>query len=518
MTMSFKFQRIARPLHVLLVGALTWAAACGTAPSTAAGSRPNIVYILADDLGWGDVRCFNPGSRIPTPQMDRIAAEGLRFTDAHSGSAVCTPTRYGILTGRYCFRSRLKSGVLGGYSRRLIERDRLTVAELLRSEGYATACFGKWHLGMDFPLKGGGFARDYPDQWRVDYSAPIANGPTQLGFERYFGISASLDMPPYVFLHDNRATAVPTVEKQWIRKGPAAESFEAEDVLPTLTRTAVEYLEDRKKQRDGKPFFLYLPLASPHTPILPTPEWKGKSGLSPYADFVMQTDAAVGRIADALDRLGQSSNTLLIVTSDNGCSPAAGFDELVAKGHRPSGPYRGHKADIFEGGHRIPFIARWPGHIRAGARTDRLTCLTDLMATVSELLGRPLPPQAGEDSVSMLPALTGRAHDESDRRVIHHSINGSFALRKGRWKLALCPGSGGWSAPRPGRDSVAALPPVQLFDLAVDPGEKHNLQAERPDVVAALKAELEDIVQKGRSTPGPAQPTASPDPKAGMTD
>jgi arylsulfatase A len=470
--------------------------------SAAPPVRPNIVYILADDLGYGDVHCFNPDGKIPTPNLDRLAAAGMAFNDAHSGSALCTPTRYGILTGRYAWRSSLKKEVLLGYSPRLIETDRLTVPALLKQHSYRTACFGKWHLGMDWPLKEGGVAENYADQWNVDYTKPIANGPTAVGFDEFFGISASLDMPPYVFITNDRATAVPTVEKRWVRKGPAAADFEAIDVLPTLTAKAVEYIGRAKA---GEPFFLYLPLSAPHTPILPTKDWQGKSGLNAYGDFVMQVDDTVRRLLAALDRAGIADNTLVVFTADNGCAPAADFPALASKGHHPSYHFRGHKADIYDGGHHIPFVVRWPGRVKPGTTYDQLTCLTDLMATVADVLGTKLPDNAGEDSVSMLPALEGRATEPLREAVVHHSSNGSFAIRQDKWKLELCPGSGGWSYPRPGRDDQSRMPPVQLYDMTDDVGEKANVQDKRPDVVARLTRLLEKYAADGRSTPGAPQ-------------
>jgi arylsulfatase A-like enzyme len=426
----------------------------------------------------------------------------MKFTEAHSGSALCTPTRYGIMTGRYCWRSSLKNGVLQGYSPRLIEPNRLTVPAFLKQHGYRTACFGKWHLGMDWPLKDGGIAKDYTDQWKVDYTKPIANGPLAVGFDEYFGISASLDMPPYVFIADNRATTVPTVEKQWIRKGPAAAEFEAIDVLPTLTKKAVEYIGRAKA---GEPFFLYMPLSAPHTPILPQKEWQGKSGLNAYGDFVMQVDATVGQVLDALDRAKIAENTLVVFTSDNGCAPAADFPALANKGHFPSYHFRGHKADIYDGGHHIPFIVRWPDRVKAAATSHQLICLTDLMATVADILGAKLPDKAGEDSVSILPAFEDRASAPLREAVVHHSANGSFAIRQDKWKLELCPGSGGWSYPRPGRDDQSRLPPVQLYDMTDDVSEKTNLQDKHPEVVARLTRLMEKYATEGRSTPGSPQ-------------
>ncbi len=493
----------------------------GLCPARAA-EKPNVVFILADDLGYGDVKCLNPDGKIATPNLDRLAAGGMVFTDAHSGSSVCSPTRYGLLTGRYSWRSRLKNGVLGGLSPRLIEPDRLTVAALLKQHGYHTACVGKWHLGMDWVRKEGKSVSELsietPDQvWNVDYSRPIQNGPNRVGFDYYFGISASLDMVPYTYIENDRVTKLPTEERTFplmlgrdrgglTRKGPAAPGFDAADVLPDLTRKAVEVIGGRAASANkGEPFFLYLPLASPHTPILPTAAWRGKSGLNPYADFVMETDGAVGEVLKALDAHGLADNTLVILTSDNGCSPQAKFDELVPKGHNPNHVFRGHKADVYEGGHRVPFLVRWPAKVKAGTKSDRLVCLTDFMATCADLLGAKLPDDAGEDSVSFLPALLGKEDGPGREAVVHHSMNGSFAVRQGKWKLALCPGSGGWSAPRPGRDDTSKAPLVQLFDLEADVGEKQNRQEKHSEVVERLTKLLEKYAADGRSTPGKPQ-------------
>lgn len=485
---------------------ITLLALMGATASARGADRPNIVYILADDLGYGDVHGLNPKGKIATPHMDRIAAEGLTFTDAHSSSAVCTPTRYSILTGRYNWRSRLKNGVLNGYSTRLIEPGRLTVASFLKQQGYATTALGKWHLGMDWMLKEGGIATKEADAWKVDYAKPIANGPTSVGFDEYFGVAASLDMPPYIFVENDRATEIPTTEKTWIRKGPASEKFEAIDVLPTLIERATATIHRRARDaKEGKPFFLYLPLTAPHTPILPTADWQGKSRMNRYADFVLQVDAAVGRVLQTLDETGLTDNTLLVFTSDNGCSPQANFPELLSHHHDPSAGFRGHKADIFEGGHRIPLLMRWPGHIKAGSRSEQTTCLSDLFATVADILDVKLPDNAAEDSVSLLPILEGKADGPVREAIVHHSINGSFAIRQGRWKLELCADSGGWSMPKPGSPQAKGLPPVQLYDLAADPAETRNLQAEHPEIVARLIALLEKYVAEGRSTPGAPQ-------------
>ena len=462
----------------------------GTALPAAEPSKPNIVYILCDDLGYGDVHCLNPErGKIATPQLDKMASKGMIFGDAHSSSSVCTPTRYGIMTGRYNWRSRLQSGVLQGYSEPLIAKDRLTVPALLKQHGYITACIGKWHLGM-------GIEKGKP-------SPVITDGPTTRGFDSYFGISASLDMPPFAFIENDRFTEPLTTTKKWQRSGPAAESFEAVDVLPTFTRKAVEFIS--KQATTGKPFFLYMPLNAPHTPIVPSKEWEGKSSLGKYGDFVMETDWAVGEVLNALDKAGVGGNTLVILTSDNGCSKAAGIPALQAQGHYPSGDMRGSKADIFDGGHRIPFIARWPDKTKAGSRSAQTICLTDLMATCADILGAKLPENAGEDSISILPALLGTDKAPLHEAVVHHSINGSFAIRQGKWKLELCADSGGWSDPKPGTKEAKGLPNTQLYDLQEEIAETKNLQTQHPEEVARLTKLLEQIIANGRSTPGAKQ-------------
>lgn len=490
-------------------------------PAEAAEPRraPNMIVVLADDLGYGDPSCY--GGKISTPHIDRLASQGMRFTDAHTTSAVCSPTRYGLITGRYNWRSKLQSGVLGGLSPRLIEPGRMTVASFLKEHGYYTGAIGKWHLGMDWRLKPGGTVSELNIEPRgqvfnVDYAQPITNGPNSVGFDFYYGISASLDMVPYTFIENDRVAALPTEDRDFLmmharaagnrtRKGPTAPGFEAEDVLPTLTQKSVEFITKQAAEaRLGKPSFLYVPLASPHTPILPKPEWQGKSGINPYADFVMATDAAVGEILAALDSQQLSENTLFVLTSDNGCSPQAKFEELAAKDHHPSGPLRGHKADLFEGGLRVPFIVRWTGHVAAGSTSDQLVCQTDLLATFAEILGAPLPPNAAEDSFSFLATLQKNGKSKRDH-LVSHSINGSFAIRQGDWKLLLCADSGGWSAPRPGSPQAKGLPSMQLFNLRDDIGETRNRIEDHAEQSRTLMTLLEQIVNNGRSTPGATQ-------------
>jgi arylsulfatase A len=413
------------------------------------------------------------------------------FTDAHSGSSVCTPTRYGVLTGCYSWRTRLKRGVLNGYSPHLIEKGRVTVASMLKNKGYNTACIGKWHLGMDMPTKDG----KNPNAKNVDWNGTIKNSPTSNGFDYFYGISASLDMHPYIYIENDRFVGECTTQKAFRRKGPSHKDFEAVDVLPTIGKKTCEFIE---KQTADKPFFIYIPFNSPHTPIVPSPEFKGKSPLGKYGDFCIQTDATVGKILRTLDSKGFTKDTIVIFTADNGCSPAAGMKDLIKKGHHPSYLYRGHKADIFEGGHRIPFLVRWPEKVKAGSKSDETICLTDLMATCADITGEDLPKNAGEDSISILPAMLGEDLSSPIREAtVHHSINGSFAIRKGKWKLILCPGSGGWSAPK--GKATKGLPAIQLYDLENDIGEKKNLQGKHPEIVKELTALMEKYKKDGRS-------------------
>lgn len=476
--------------------------------SAYADQKPNLIFILADDQGFGDVSALNPESKIPTPNIDRIANEGMTFTDGHSSSAVCTPTRYSILTGRYHWRTHLQKGVLGGFSKPLISVGRFTIGSMLQEAGYHTACIGKWHLGWDWPLKDGGTADDqgnfsggFKGGLDVDYAGEIQNGPNDVGFDYFYGISASLDMPPYVYVRNRVPTELATVEKAFHRKGPAGVNFEAVDVLPKITEETVKFIDDYAKSE--KPFFIYFPLNAPHTPIVPTEEWQGKSGLNTYADFTMQVDWTVGEVLKALDRHNIAENTLILFTTDNGCSPQANIPELEAAGHDQNYIYRGHKADIYEGGHRVPFVVRWPAKVAAGTKTDQLVGQFDFLATAGEIVGAELPETGAEDSVSFLPVLTGTATEPIRNSIVSQSIGGQFAVRDGDWKLCLCPGSGGWSDPRPGRVDLSGHPPVQLFDLSKDPGEQNNLAAAHPDRVEAMKAMLQKVIDDGRSTPGP---------------
>lgn len=473
--------------------------------------QPNIVFILADDMGYGDISRLNENSKISTPQLDRFASEGIVFTDAHSSSAVCTPTRYGILTGRYNWRSTLKDGVLGGYAKALIPEDRATMATMLKAQGYRTACIGKWHLGWTWADVDKGIDS-------IDYAKPITDGPITRGFDYFYGIAASLDMAPYVYVENDMPTAVPDRKTEgeamkvgdpgyrgafW-REGATGRDFRHEDCLPNLVRRAVEYVGTNAKETD--PYFLYLALPAPHTPLLPSEQFRGKSGISAYADFVMMVDDEIGKVLTAIEESGEKGNTIVVFASDNGFAPAADTRSLEDKGHYPSYDSRGYKADLFDGGHHIPCIVRWPDSFRP-ATVDRTICLTDFMATFASITGYQLAADEGEDSFDLQPLLADPNTTRYTREAtVSHSVNGSFAIRKGDWKLLFTPNSGGWSPPQPGRKaSWAGLPPYQLYNMASDPSETHNMYDERQDIVEQLEALLLKYIEDGRSTPGKRQ-------------
>jgi len=482
-------------------------------------NKPNIVFILADDMGYGDVTCYNADSRIPTPHMDRLATEGLRLTNAHSPSAVCTPTRYGVLTGRYCWRTWLTGGVVGGYTPPLIEPSRLTVASLLKARGYATACVGKWHLGLGWTRHNGfvgtwdGAEDHLTGSWQdgdaskgmnVDFTKPIRGGPNELGFDyAYYTAACSTIDGPFCYIENDRTVGIPDkpirVDKRRSpdyrpRPGWVAPGFELDSVDPTFVRKAVEFIERSQKENPDRPLFLYLALSAPHAPWLPPAFVKGKSKAGPRGDQVVLVDWCVGRVAAALRRMGLADSTLLIVTSDNGPRPGVG-------GHKSAGDLRGFKSHTWEGGHRVPFIARWPGRIKPHATSGEPICLTDLLATCAAIVGAKLPASAGQDSYDILPALLGRKRDGPIREaIVSHSVFGVFAITQGPWKLILeNRDSGGWvppkgTGPKPGS-------PGQLYNLDADPAEQNNLFDNHPRIVRRLTALLEKYKNAGRSAP-----------------
>lgn len=506
--------------------------------------RPNVLLIFADDLGQGDVSCFNPDAAWRTTNMDRLAQQGMRMLDSHATSALCTPSRYGLLTGRYNWRSRLKQSVLPGDSEALIEKDRLTLAQFLSKRGYTTAVVGKWHLGLDWQLREDGDDLDgfgidpeeHPipasrfgragnfaakDRWEVegtdiDYTQPITFGPNQLGFDYSFITPASHDQPPFVYIENGQALDVPTRMggDQWhldrhsaahqtqTQRGPMADDFNVDQLPEDFQRKTLEVLENMLAGED--PWFLYVPSHLVHGPLVPAPQWQGRSGVGSYGDFVLQFDDYVGQLVDAIDRAGQADNTVVIVTSDNGASPVADFAHLSRHGHDPSNGWRGSKADLWEGGHREPFIVRWPAVIEPNTTSEHLISHADVFATLANVLGADLPDAAAVDSVSQLAVWQGEA-TPARQDVVTSSGGGGLSIRKGRWKLACATGSDGFTDAHKRATEPTRYEPAQLYDLETDPGEQQNLIDQEPAIVEELTALLAEYVRRGRSTPGPDQ-------------
>jgi arylsulfatase A-like enzyme len=483
---------------------------CQPAPETDKNITPppNVVLILADDFGVGDIQAHYPGNKIATPYLDRLVAAGRTFTDAHSASAVCTPTRYGILTGRYAWRTPLQEWVLAAYEPPLIEEDRLTLPAFLQHRGYHTTLIGKWHLGMEYGgdrpaerLEEHWWLKEYP--W--DFTQPVPGGPVDRGFDYYFGVNLP-NQPPFTYQENDRLVVQPTeayrydstqgtVMPRHFEGSPIAPGWRFDSIVPELTERAIGYLEERAAA--DEPFFLFYSMTSPHEPVSPSGNFAGRSGINPIADFVMETDEAAGRVIAALDSLGLSENTLVIFTADNGHSHYTGWEGLVAAGHRPSGPYRGHKGDIWEGGHRVPLVVRWPaGGVGAGSTSDHPVVLNDLYATVADILDEQLPPDAAEDSFSFLPALTGSDPPPRPAGIVSHSRDGEFAYREGDWKLVLRKPVAKLNASR-GRPAVA-----ELYHLGRDEGETSDLTAEYPEKVAELRQQLYELVRAGGSREG----------------
>ncbi|MFO0867765.1 MAG: arylsulfatase [Pirellulales bacterium] len=509
---------------MLLCGGIlaTMLAASGTLAETA---HPNVVVILADDLGYGDVQCYNAErGRIPTPHIDRLAAQGIRFTDGHSSSGVCSPSRYTLLTGRYHWRTKLQAGIVGVWGPPLIAPERLTIGRLAQQHGYRTACVGKWHLGREWPITpeqklhftglggkpggGGQVSSEITDAhratWRTVFSQSIPHGPTTRGFDEYFGTDVP-NWPPYCFIEGDRTVGIPSellaVEKlrqnQASLQGPALPDWQLEPILPALGDRAVKFITTQAQAQ--QPFLLYLPLTAPHTPLAVNAEWRGTSGLNDYADFVRETDAVVGRVLAALEASGVADDTLVLFTADNGCAPYIGKAELEQRGHYPSGPLRGAKADAWEGGHRVPFVVRWPRVVPPGRVCEQLVHHADLLRTLADIFGAALPDDAGEDSHSLLPLLKGE-----DRPVRAHAVSTSSAgvpaLRSGRWKYIAGPAKGGGATDG---DPASSL---QLYNLADDLAETRNLASSHPEKVAEMQQLLEQLITDGRSTPGTRQP------------
>jgi arylsulfatase A len=478
--------------------------------------QPNVVLILADDMGFGDVRALNPESKIPTPGLDRLARQGATFLDAHTPSSVCTPTRYALLAGRYCWRTWLKSGVLNGYAPPLISPDRMLISGFMKSQGYHTGIVGKWHLGLGFQKKADspparssdkrGKRVRYQSGNGFDFSKPLTDGPHTRGFDYSFIIPASLDFPPYVYIRNGRLTADPSMSQEaigfpaYLRKGERSPDLTPEDSLDDLLREAVGYVKSRSKTK--QPFFLYFPLTAPHKPVLPHPRFVGKTKLGPYGDFVAQVDYIVGSLVKNIDALGLKENTIVIYTSDNGsfmrrltdtAKPDHVTDatkqEFHPGNHRANGPWRGTKADVWEAGHHVPFFVRWPARVKAGLKLPQPICLTDIFMTLADVLNAPRPKGTATDSTSVLPLLDEAATKWNRPPVIHHSSGGMFAIRQGKWKLVLGNGSGGRELPK----GKPFQKPYHLFNLAADPGEQNNLIESESSLARELEKAFHEI-------------------------
>ena len=468
------------------------------------------MFILADDMGYESMSEHNDKFKLPLPSISRLMAEGMDFTDAHSGSSVCSPTRYGLLTGRHSWRSRLKKSVVWSGEPSLIRPERLTVAEMLQERGYHTACFGKWHLGMEWFDKNGrsvakaagfddhSFSAQFKhrplrsmDWSRVDFTQPFRGGPVDHGFDLYYG-DGNISGAPHAW-HENDRVPVPPPSGEKSH----APDWSEEQVLPAITRKAVAYIHARAEaqQKDAaQPFFLYFPLTSPHTPIVPTKDFQDKSGMTLYADFLLETDWAIGEVLRALDQTHLAENTLVIFTADNGTSGTCKFFVQEKSGLFLKNKLRAHKASIYEGGHRVPYVVRWPGVTPPGSRCDEPVCLTDFMATMADLTGYTLPDNAAEDSHSLLSIYQGNTR-EIDPPMVHHSATGAFAIREGDWKLVFDWGFG-----------QSTFEPPELYNLREDIGENNNVITQHPEKAAILTAMLSDLIHQGRSTPGEPQP------------
>ena len=490
-----------------------------------ADDLPNIVIILADDLGYGDVGCYNPESKIPTPNLDRLATQGMRFTDAHSPCTVCTPTRYSLMTGQMAFRTpsggRVFSGA-GGPS--LIQPGRLTLPQMLRDKGYSTACFGKWHIGLTFyDVDGKAIHKGGPKTVKqIDYSREIDGGPIDCGFDKFFGTACcpttdwlyayidgkkipvppthvldKTNLPKHAYANDNRA-------------GQQAKDFDLEEVDMLFLEKSEQFLENHVKEKSDKPFFLFHSTQAVHLPSFPGKQFKGKTKSGPHGDFIFELDFIVGRLMKTLERLELADNTLVIFTSDNGPEVPTVYHMRHDHQHDGARPWRGVKRDNWEGGHRVPFIARWPGKIPAGKQSAQLTSLTDVMATVAEITGSELPDDAAEDSLSILPAMKGDEKGQPDRSyILQQGFGGKryLAIRRGNWKYMAHQGSGGNNYAKHNLLKEYQLPekapdaPGQLYNLEEDPGETENLSEVHPDLVEELSGLLKHSMASGRSVP-----------------
>lgn len=481
-------------------------------PVVSAEARlPNIVILYADDMGYGDLGAQNPDSKIPTPNLDRLAREGVRFTDAHSSSGICTPSRYALLTGRFHWRKF--HDIVNSFEPPRLDDAELTMAEMLKAKGYRTAAIGKWHLGWNWrdiqvPAQAAAKGKNKvfaPDAF--DWSRPISGGPLSHGFDYYFGDDVP-NFPPYAWFENDRVITPPTeplsitpktAEGSWeARPGPMAKGWDFYAVIPRLTEKTVQWIAEQRG--DDRPFFLYVPFNSPHAPIVPTSEFVGRSQAGGYGDFVVQTDDNVGRILRALDDNGFAENTLVVFTADNGPERYA-YDRIHNFAHRSAGPLRGLKRDLYEGGHRVPFVVRWPGNIQAGTVSDALVSQVDLMATLAAIVDYELPTNTADDSFNLVPVLCERKPSPR-RTIVHNTFAGAYAVRHDQW-LFIAAKSGAHSAVPEWFDhenGYAKNEQVgELYDLKTDLAQKRNLYAECPELVRELTARMDEVRKKGQA-------------------
>ena len=477
------------------------------ASGCAADRPPNIVVILADDFGVGDIQTHYPDNKIATPHLDRLVREGMSFTDAHSPSAVCSPTRYGLLTGRYAWRTRLQEWVIAAYEPPLIAAGQPTLSGFLKQNGYYTTIIGKWHLGWEWPGPQPSrmtAVRNGQKTLEWDYTKPIRSGPRERGFDYYFGVDLP-NMPPFTFIENDRVAPQPAARYEYdpsegvvMPRGfdghPMAPGWRFDEILPELTRRAVQQIHERAGREE--PFFLYFSMTSPHEPVVPSEPFRGKSGIAPIADFVMETDWSAGQVVKAIDDAGIADDTIVIFTADNGHSHYTGWEDLVEAGHKPSGPYRGHKGDIWEGGHRVPLLVRWPGRVPASASSDQLVSLTDVFATCAEVIGADLPDKGAADSISFLASALGKPRLQGRTALVSHSNFGEFAYREGPWKLVYRLSGGDLEESR-GKPTTP-----ELYNLEADVAEQRDLAEQHPEIARKMQEQLDRLIARGASRPG----------------
>lgn len=482
---------------------------------------PNIVLILADDLGYGDVSCYNPDSKVQTHNIDKLASQGIRFIDAHSSSTVCTPTRYSLLTGRMAFRTGMAGVFTGAGGPCLIEKGRLTLPQILRQKGYVTGCFGKWHIGLTFFDKEGKTINENGLEGvkRIDYSRSIPDSPIYRGFDRFFGTACCpttdwlyayidgdrIPVPPNDIL--NRTGLPKHAYSRDNRQGMIAPDYNLEEVDLVFLDKSKKFIEEHVKSKSERPFFLFHSCQAVHLPSFAAGPFKDQTKAGPHGDFIFELDSIVGELLKTIDRLGITDNTIVMFSSDNGPETTSVINMRKDYAHDGARPWRGMKRDQWEGGHRIPLIVRWPEKIEPGSMTDQMTSLTDIMATCAAIVGAKLPDNAAEDSYNMLPVLLGQQSNEPVRKYLLQQTNRlALSIRRGRWKYLDHKGSGGNNYNKPNLKPFA-LPdrtpdaPCQLYDLEADPGETHNLYYQYPEIVAELKQQLDKFVEDGRSRP-----------------